>query len=247
MSYFIFEGVLECGRRFELGKQEARHLLKSRRLRAGERFLIQDQKGQRYDAVLERCSHNHTTFIPEFPVSVPAPSILQIEILQALTKEKAINWILQKSTELGANRLDFFCATYSPNSFHNLQHRNQLTRWNRIVLEASKQCGRQFPPEIFWHENLETALKTIKECKNSWILSPRIEHSISWKKIDNSEENLEMRHRLLVGPEGGFHENEIDLALRSGMKPVDLGPRIMRSETATVTAVSILQFLWGDI
>ena len=56
-----------------------------------------------------------------------------------------------------------------------------------------------------------------------------------------------MNHRILVGPEGGFHSDEINLAIESGMIPVDLGQRIMRSETATVTAIAILQFLWGDL
>ena len=61
------------------------------------------------------------------------------------------------------------------------------------------------------------------------------------------EKNLGMHHRILVGPEGGFHKDEIDLALSSGIQPIDLGPRIMRSETAAISASSILQFLCGDL
>jgi len=247
MSYFIFDGVLECGKHFKLGKNEARHALKSRRLRSGEHFLIQDCKGQRFKAVLEESDRKQFTFIPKFSVEVPPPSVLRLEILQAYTKEKALDWILQKTTELGVNRLDFFCGIHSPTTFRNFQKKNHLTRWNRIVLEASKQCGRQYPPEIFLHPNLSTALGLLSKCQNSWLLSPDILDSTSWKNNKIKGGNLKKHHRILVGPEGGFHKDEIELALRSGIHPVDLGPRILRSETAAVAAASILQFLYGDL
>ncbi len=246
MSYFIFDGVLKSGEEYELGGDESRHLIRSRRLRSGDRFLIQDYKGQRFEAVIIELNRKELTFIPEFSVATPLPSSLRLEILQALTKEKSIDWILQKSTELGVTRIDLFCGKHSPISFRILKRRNLLDRWNRIVLEASKQCGRQFPPDIFFHENLAKTLEKLTKCPHSWLLSPGIENSVSWKNI-YKEEHVEMHHRILVGPEGGFHSDEIDLALRSGLIPIDLGPRIIRSETAVITATSILQFLWGDL
>jgi len=108
MSYFIFEGVLECGQQYELDGEEARHVLKSRRMRSGERFLIQDQNGQRFDALLTNFGRGTLRFVPENSVAVPQASALRLEILQALPKEKALDWILQKSTELGVSRMDFF-------------------------------------------------------------------------------------------------------------------------------------------
>lgn len=246
MSYFIFDGVLETNKTFKLGKNEAKHLLKSRRMRPQERFFIQDNSGKRYEAVLISFGRSELTFVPEISVEVPIPSSLNLEILQALTKGKALDWILQKSTELGVERIDFFCGRFSPVSHAVLKKKDPLNRWNRIVLEASKQCGRQFPPEIYLHEDLKTALSKIKEFENSWLISPRIKGSISWKDLSNKK-NIEMHHRILVGPEGGFHSDEIKLAIDSGMLPVNLGQRIMRSETATVSAISILQFLWGDL
>ncbi|MFL2737259.1 MAG: RsmE family RNA methyltransferase [bacterium] len=249
MSYFIFDGVLECGRQFELEGGEARHVLKSRRMRSGERFLIQDQNGHRFDAVLKSSGRDSLSFVPEISVTVPQESALRLEILQALPKEKALDWILQKTTELGVSQLDIFCGNHSPNSFHFSQQKSQLSRWYRIVLEASKQCGRQNPPEIFWHENLKAALQKLPECPNSWILNPGNEESVQWKKQDTNTnpETQQLIQRVLIGPEGGLHSDEIELALLSGMRHVELGPRILRSETAAVSAISILQFLWGDL
>ena len=247
MSYFIFDGVLECGQPFELKGEEARHVLKSRRMRSGEHFLIQDQNGQRFDAVLKSSGRDSLSFVPENSVAVPQASALRLEILQALPKEKALDWILQKTTELGVSRLDFFCGNHSPNSFHFSQQKRQLIRWQRIALEASKQCGRQHPPEIFCHESLEAALEILPECANSWILSPDCEESVCWNNLDTDTAQQQLFQRVLIGPEGGLHPDEFKLALRSGMRPVELGPRILRAETAAVSAVSILQFLWGDL
>ena len=247
MTYFIFEGVLNLGKQYELKGEESSHITKSRRLRPGDRFLIQDQQGQRFEAILKSFDRNGLLFTPQKPVAIPPASSLRIEILQALPKQKALAFILQKTTELGVSRLDVFCGIYSPKTFRASEKQHQLKRWQRIVSEASKQCGRQFAPEIHFHPDISTTLETLPECPNSWMLVPEAADAVSWKKISSSENDIIKHHRLLVGPEGGFHQDEIKLSLRSGMLPVYLGPRIMRSETAAMSAVSILQFLWGDL
>ena len=247
MSYFIFDGHLERGEQFELRGLEARHVLKSRRMRSGAHFLIQDQNGQRFEAVLKSSGRESLFFVPEKAVPVPQESALRLEILQALPKEKALYWIVQKTTELGVNRLDFFCGNHSQNLSNFTKKNLQLNRWKRIALEASKQCGRKNPPEILLHENLKEALRRIPECPHSWILCTGDLKPNYWEKIYNDRKNKPFFQRVLIGPEGGLHIDEIELAINSGMRPVELGPRILRSETAVVSAVSILQFLWGDL
>ena len=114
MSYFIFDGVLNLGKQYELKGEESGHITKSRRLRPGENFLVQDQQGQRFEAILKSFDRNSILFIPQKPVAIPPASSLRIEILQALPKQKALDFILQKTTELGVNRLDLFCSMHSP-------------------------------------------------------------------------------------------------------------------------------------
>ena len=247
MSYFIFDGVLECGRQYELKGEEAGHILKSRRLRVGDYFLIQDEKGRRFEVLLKNFSRNSLEFVPEKNVAVPPPSPLQLEILQALPKEKALDFILQKTTELGIDRLDIFGGIHSSKVPRTSQIDRQMVRWHRVTLEACKQCGRQFPPEIYWHLDLKEALTTLPKCQKSWVLSPDSANAVSWKNLSTTDEKIEAHQRLLVGPEGGLHREEHYLALSAGMRPVYLGPRILRAETAAMTAVAILQFLWGDL
>ena len=247
MPYFIYDGVLNLGKQYELKGEESSHITKSRRLRPGDSFLVQDQQGQRFEAILKSFDRNSLMFTPQKLVAIPPTSSLRIEILQALPKQKALDLILQKTTELGVTQLDFFFGRHSPKTFRTSEKQHNLKRWQRIVSEASKQCGRQFTPEIHFHIDISTALGSLPECSNSWVLVPEAADAVSWKKIHSSGDNIVKRHRVLIGPEGGFHQDEIKLSLRSGMRPVYLGPRILRSETAAMSAVSILQFLWGDL
>jgi len=247
MSYFIFDGVLNLGKQYELKGEESSHITKSRRLRPGDSFLIQDQQGQQFEAILKSFDHNSLLFTTQKPIVIPPASPLCIEILQALPKQKALDFILQKTTELGMSRLDVFCGRHSQKTFRSSEKQHHLKRWQRIVSEASKQCGRQFAPEIHFHPDISTALETLPECSNSWVLVPKETDAISWKKISSSGNDMIKHHRVLIGPEGGFHQDEIKLSLHSGMRPVYLGPRILRTETAAMSAVSILQFLWGDL
>ena len=247
MSYFIFDGVLNLGEHYELKGEESRHITKSRRMRSGDSFLVQDQQGQRFEAILKSLDHNSLQFTPQKPVAIPPASSLRIEILQALPKQKALDFILQKTTELGVSRVDVFYGRHSPKTFRDSEKQHHLKRWHRIVSEASKQCGRQFAPEIHFYPDLSASLKTLPECSNSWVLVPEAATTDSWKKISISGDNIIKHHRVLIGPEGGLHQDETQLSLQSGMRPVYLGPRILRSETAAMSAVSILQFLWGDL
>ena len=247
MSYFIFDGVLNLGKQYELKGEESDHITKSRRLRPGDSFLVQDQQGQRFEAILKSFDRNSLLFTPQKPVAIPPSSSLRIEILQALPKQKALDFILQKTTELGVSRLDMFCSVHSPKTFRVSENQHHLKRWQRIVSEASKQCGRQFAPEIHFHPDISAALETLPECPNSWVLVPEAADAVSWKNKSSSGDDISKHHRVLIGAEGGFHQDEINLSLRSGMHRVFLGPRILRSETAAISAVSILQFLWGDL
>ena len=247
MSYFIFYGVLNLGKQYELKGEESSHITKSRRLRPGDSFLVQDQQGKRFEAILKSFDRNSLLFTPQKPVAIPPASSLRIEILQALPKQKALDFILQKTTELGVSRLDVFCGRHSPKTFRAFEKQQHLKRWKRIVSEASKQCGRQFAPEIHFHPDISATLETLPECPNSWVLVTEAADTVSWKKISSSEDDIINHHGVLIGPEGGFNQDEIKLSLRSGMRQVYLGPRILRSETAAMSAVSILQFLWGDL
>ncbi len=246
MSYFLYSGHLECGREAEMEGEEARHLLKSRRTRPGDRFEIQDFAGNRFQARLIHGDRDQVLILPETRLETPAESPLMLELWQALPKEKALDWILQKSVELGVTRIILFRGRRSPKGHRHLDAARSLERWKRIMVEACKQCGRRNPPELFWFPSLDQVLDRSSTAARGWVLSQAGDDPREWKEPVRDRVVRETQ-RLLVGPEGGLHPDELEVARNAGMRQLRLGPRVMRAETAAVSAVAILQFLQGDL
>ncbi|MBF0277964.1 MAG: 16S rRNA (uracil(1498)-N(3))-methyltransferase [SAR324 cluster bacterium] len=248
MSYFLFDGRLEEGQQACLSGEEARHLIHSRRVKKGEFIELQDQSKQHFQVVLQEVERHRLTFQVKNKLPVRAPSSLSLEILVGLPKEKSLNWIIQKVTELGAERLLVFTAHLSARSITKRQEEKTLERWRKIAQEACKQCGRQIPPEILLFSNLKELLSSLEIVSQQWVLSAE-SHAKSGTSLDRFKQasSCSLQHRILVGPEGGLHDEELSLACALGMKEIQLGPRILRTETAVVAMTSILQFLYGDI
>ena len=97
MSYFIFDGVLECGRQYELKGEEAGHILKSRRLRVGDYFLIQDEQGRRFEVVLQILSRNSLKFVPEKTVAVPPQSPSSVGNFAGFAQRKSFEFYSAKN------------------------------------------------------------------------------------------------------------------------------------------------------
>ena len=139
----------------------------------------------------------------------------------------------------------FILQKYSVTS----QVERQMVRWKRIALEASKQCGRQFPPKIYWHSNLETSFVCTSGMSKFMGTFPRIGLILFPGIIApvQAEQNQRSTSGCWLVRKEGFILRRLIWRFSSGMHQVDLGPRILRTETAAMTAVAILQFLWGDL
>ena len=244
MPFFLFEGLLECGLEAKLEGKEARHAIKSRRLRPGEIFEIQDSQTERFQArILER-NLNSLDFVVEKRLTIPRESSLKLELWLALPKQKSLKWVLQKGTELGVSNITVFRSRYSSGVARSLDLERGLSRWRRICMEACKQSGRTNTPQLRVHQSLAEALSENPPEGSGWLLFTETSDSNQAGfpvDIDSTA------HRLLVGPEGGWHDEEMQMAEDSGMKPIRLGPRVMRTETAVLAALAILQYLHGDM
>ncbi len=239
MSYFIVENIIESKQSFIVDGEEAIHLLKSRRIEVGEYIEVQDPKFKRYRVRVDELSKRSLTVFPIEEVSPPKESEFKIHLCQALVKEKALDFILQKSTELGVASILIFQSKNSQGLKKDVK--KQLTRWTKICWEACKQSGRVKPPEILFFKDIKSLSDDLK--------SNRSETSIS---LETSDQKMSLKEfnplskqiNLLVGPEGGWTEDELD-----NLNPMKahLGARILRSDTAAISAVGILQFLFGDM
>jgi len=146
---------------------------------------------------------------------------------------------VQKSTELGVTEIVPVVCRRSSNA-HNVKNwEGKLKRWRDIVVNAAKQCGRNVLPVV--HEPIQ--LKDVKpETDLSFVL---------WEKGGKSFKDFASYNAssvsFLVGPEGGPEKEEIDLLVEAGFKPIYLGKRILRAETAAIAGMALVQFLWGDL
>lgn len=248
MSYFIYDGVLSTGEEHSMSGEEVHHLLNGRRMREGESFELQDQNLQHFLVVLQKTTRREVFFRVEKQLDALPPSPLQLEILLGMPKEKALDLVIQKITEMGASTLYIFQARFSPKNTMAQKREKTLERWNRIAQAACKQSGRQRPPKIEYFPSLELLLQNLPPSAHQWVLSTQSsDDHAGASDLLNLRSEASDSHRVLIGPEGGLHPDEEQLSIQQGMQPIHIGPRVLRSETAAIAMVAILQFLWGDM
>ncbi|MAA70084.1 MAG: 16S rRNA methyltransferase [Deltaproteobacteria bacterium] len=242
-AYFKFEGDLRLALRAEMQGEEVRHISQSRRLRPGDDFLLQDRLGQRFRVKLLNQIRQRLEFEVLEAVVVPESSPLSLELWLALPKEKALELILQKGVELGVSRVVLFQGEFSSGRAETPTINTQQ-RWERIMSEACKQSGRQFSPTWTWFQSLEAALCQTTATDQHWIFAPLLDSS-DWPISE--EEMVGQKHTLWIGPEGGWHASELELAHQAKVRSLTLGPRILRTETAAISAMTIFQHRFGDL
>lgn len=221
---------------------EAHHLRTVLRLCPGDSITFFDGTGARYQARIEQILKNRVTATITCQTR-DLPATVRLHLGQALLKGQKMDLLLQKATELG---VDAIWPFYSEHGIHKPLKDAQMERWQRIVLESCKQCNRATPPEIHATRGITEILVHPPPCDLRLIFweheaRQRLDEVLAVQKKD-------CRSVLfLLGPEGGFSEIEVASAQQEGFIPVSLGPRILRAETATLTATAILQFTLGNL
>jgi 16S rRNA (uracil1498-N3)-methyltransferase len=182
----------------------------------------------------------------ERPLPSPPPSPVEITLCQALLRSHSMDLIIQKTSELGVDRVLPFVSERTIVKPDEEAFANKLRHWREIALSATKQSGRLKPADI-------GPFSTFSELMALWREEEIMKIAL-WE--DESVHNLKSLLRStrpsrravgLIGPEGGFSNEEIEEAREAGFVSASLGHRILRSETAAVTLVALLQYEWGDL
>jgi len=168
-------------------------------------------------------------------------STLDSEIILGLSRNDHLDLAIQKCTELGVNRLSIFNAQHSQIPLKPAQREKRFVHWRAIAIKACEQCGRHRLPVIEFFNKLEDALESGNKRQNKFLLDF---DGVSFETLSSSANRDQVS--LLIGPEGGLSEAEIKLARTLGFTGIRLGPRILRTETAAITSLAILQSVWGD-
>lgn len=210
---------------------EAHHALRVVRVREGDRVILFDGQGREIDGFVTGATRHEVCVRHEQERCSPPPS-RHLTILQAsLHREKSVEYLIQRGTEIGVHEFAFFPARRSE------RRPRENDKWQRYAIEACKQCGRNHLPVFRVFADLGSALDslpgTILAATNHLEPTP-------FQALSDSREAI-----LVIGPEGDFASEELDLLHTRGARAVSLGSATFRSEVAAVLAASLVLYEWG--
>ena len=217
------------------------HLLQVLRLKIGYKFILFNGSEGEFKAsivAIDKKKKNFTTIIEHF-LQVNRESFLNIHLGQGISCGDKMDFIIQKAVELGVKTITPLFTTYCNVKLDDNQLAKKIKRWQKIAIHATEQSGRNCITKITKGCNVLDWCRTKLDC-TKLIFIPQILNSV---KINYCISNNVI---ILVGPEGGFNDEEINTAMMYKFIPISLGNRILRTETASVAAISILQSKWGD-
>jgi len=243
LSRIFVEQALQEGVQIQLDTNSAHYVKNVLRLKTGASIALfngQDfydfksllsYEGKRVMAAIQNRTGRNTE------------SILHTEIIQGLSRNDHMDWTIQKCTELGVTRISVFNGNHSQIPLKAAQQEKRLLHWRNIAIKACEQCGRHIPPQI----DFQPTLYEVLNAESSRALKILLSFEGESLRSDIADKNSVDGVTVLLGPEGGLSQAEIESAQDAGYLARRLGPRVLRTETAAATALAILQYIHGDI
>ncbi|MSQ88538.1 MAG: 16S rRNA (uracil(1498)-N(3))-methyltransferase [Betaproteobacteria bacterium] len=225
--------------RLILSDDTAHHATRVLRLRDGEPVLLFDGRGGEYEARL--CLPGRGQVVAKIGVrrDVERESPLAVTLVQGVSSGEKMDFSIQKAVELGVAAIQPLLAMKSVVRLSAERETKKLAHWQRVVIAACEQCGRNRLPEVREALSVEAYCQTPGETSLRLLLSPTGKTGLKDIKIEGAI-------TLAVGPEAGFSATEEQLLARVGFVPVRLGQRILRTETAALAALAALNAIAGD-
>ena len=246
MRHFFVDEIRETEGVCSISGSEAKHITRVLRMKAGERFILMDGKGVRFQVVIQSAKPREVLVCLEKPIPKPLPSPVTIILCHALLKSRPMDYLIQKTSELGVDRILPFPSERTITVLKGKRLSSRMRHWREVAQNAAKQSGRHMPAAI---EDLCSLKELVKKWQRQDCLKVILwedEGSKDLKGLLKSSSSIEAFIGI-VGPEGGFAKEEIEIARDSGFIPVSLGNRVLRSETAAITMVAIVQYEMGDL
>nr|WP_320115919.1 16S rRNA (uracil(1498)-N(3))-methyltransferase [uncultured Desulfuromonas sp.] len=210
--------------------------------RVGEIVTVEDPFQQCYRARITDLDDADATVVP-FEMIDAVESPVQICLCQALPEKERFELVLQKMTEIGVNRIVPFISQHSTTVEERDAGQKKSHRWPDVLLRAGRQCRRAELPELMAVCDFDTMLESLSDWDVKLLLS---EKGAAWSFREGIGSARPDRIAVIVGPEGGFADAEIEQAQGRGVVPVSVGRRILRTETAAIVAATLAQFCVGD-
>ncbi|MDH3413672.1 MAG: 16S rRNA (uracil(1498)-N(3))-methyltransferase [Gammaproteobacteria bacterium] len=233
---------LKEGASIRLEGEQARYLNKVLRLDAGANFILFNGKGGEFEARVERATRDAVDAQVVAFVKTERESPLDVTLVQGLSRGERMDFTIQKAVELGVHVIVPVTTERSVIRLDGQRRARRLEHWRSIAVNACQQCGRTRLPRIDAIASLDDWLANgfQPDVDTGWVLSPGAR--LKPDALTQADHVV-----LLIGPEGGLSDAEMARVTRSGLKPLSLGPRILRTETAAVAALTALQLKLGDL
>jgi 16S rRNA (uracil1498-N3)-methyltransferase len=231
--------TLSEGMALELEEGPSRHLRGALRLQVGAPVVIFNGRGGEYAAHIESVDGKRLQMRVNQHDAIERESPLPVHLGIALSRGDRFDWVVQKATELGVTQISPLFSERVEVKLKGERAEKKLQHGQQVAVSACEQCGRNRIPPVLPAQRLADWMTQLDAtCK--LVLHHRSQQSLAELAPPDSV-------ALLIGPEGGLSEQEIELAQQQGFQALTLGPRILRTETAPLASLAIVQQLWGDM
>ena len=238
ISRLFIDHSLVVGSEILLPKELSHYVLQVLRLREGSMLVLFNGLGGEYSGVLRERGKQAVVEVQKFSDRT-VESALKIHLGQGISRGEKMDFVVQKAVELGVSEITPLFTERCGVKLIDERAAKRLEHWQKIIHSACEQSGRNTLPQI--HAPIELAVWLSQRQEPCRLVCHPGLSSV------RDEDLAPTSAALLIGPEGGFSEEEVQAAIRQKFISLSLGPRILRTETATIAALAKLQVQWGDI
>lgn len=228
-----------------LGGDQAKYIGKVLRLRPGDKITLFDGSGGEYPSTLKVLGKNEVTVSVGERLDRNCQSPFSIHLLQCISRGDRMDFVVQKATELGVHQITPLLSEFSVVKLDEARARKRSSHWRKVAVSACEQCGRNLLPLVDQPVSLRSWFGENFTMPGSdsqrLILAPTADLALAALDLRGSE------LKLLIGPEGGFSAAEYEQAAAAGFVAAGIGPRVLRTETAAIAALAVLQSRFGDL
>lgn len=238
ISRIFIDQTIQTGSVVELSDQNSHYLIKVLRLSIEAEVILFNNDGFEYSGRLVNLSKKHAHVEIHQQLAPATESTLHTILGIGISRGERMDYAIQKSTELGVSE---FVPLFTERGEVKLKGERLLKRqahWQQVAISACEQSGRVIVPKVHQPILLTDWIKSL-ECAHKLVFDHRQSQALESSKPEGEI-------ALLIGPEGGLSEKEVTAAKNNGFAGIKLGPRVLRTETAPVTVLSVLQYVWGD-
>jgi 16S rRNA (uracil1498-N3)-methyltransferase len=240
MARFYCPLPLVTGQVVDLPPTAARHV-QVLRMQPGHTLTLFNGEGGEFSAEVQHMGRSDVRVVVCEHRDVECEAAVQVHLAVGMPANERMDWLVEKATELGVHRITPLMTERSVIRLTGERDEKKQAHWQAIASSASEQCGRNRLPQL-------QAVSTLAAFLANSPPSPRLMLALQAGPDAPRLRDLQLQQQasLLIGPEGGYSERELALALQNGFEPLRIGPRVLRTETAPLAVIAALQALYGD-